>query len=185
MTRLRAASLIGALAIFSGAAVILLQTGLPERSQFTGALGDNGQLIAPEIGALAPSFEATALIGRINLRELSGFPVILNFWATWCEPCVSEMPYLQSVYEQYRERSLRLIAVNLGETYPVVDSWVKRNGLYFDIAFDTDGAIATAYRLRGQPSTFVIAPDGRIANIFYGAVVNGQLEAAIAPFLSR
>jgi len=80
---------------------------------------------------------------------------------------------------------LRLIAVNLGETYPVVDSWVKRNGLYFDIAFDPDGAIATAYRLRGQPSTFVIAPDGRIANIFYGAVVNGQLEAAIAPFLSR
>ena len=185
MSRLRAASLIAALAVFSGAAVILLQTGLPERSQFTGALGDNGQLIAPEIGALAPSFEAPSLVDRIDFRQLRGTPVILNFWATWCEPCVTEMPYLQSVYEQYRERSLRLIAVNLGETYPVVDSWVKRNGLYFDIAFDTDGAIATAYRLRGQPSTFVIAPDGRIANIFYGAVVNGQLEAAIAPFLSR
>jgi peroxiredoxin len=185
MRKLRLASLIGALAAFSGAAIMLLQTGLPERAQFTGALSDDDQIIAPEIGSLAPSFEAATRVGRINLRELRGLPVILNFWATWCEPCVIEMPYLQSIYEQYRERSLRLIAVNLGETYPLVDSWVKRNGLYFDIAFDPDGAIAMAYRLRGQPSTFVIAPDGRIANIFYGAVANGQLEAAVAPFLSR
>ena len=185
MRKLQVASLIGTLAVFSGAAIILLQTGLPERAQFTGALSDDDQIIAPEIGALAPSFEATALVGHINLRQLRGLPVILNFWATWCEPCVTEMPYLQSVYEQYRERGLRLIAVNLGENYPLVDSWVRRKGLFFDVALDPDGAIATAYRLRGQPSTFVIAPDGRIASIFYGTVLNGQLEAAIAPFLSR
>jgi len=89
------------------------------------------------------------------------------------------------VYEQYRERGLRLIAVNLGENYSVVDTWVRRNRLFFDVVLDPYGAIATAYRLRGQPSTFVIDSDGRIASIFYGAVSNGQLEAAIAPFFSR
>ncbi len=185
MSSLRVVGLLGAWSAFVGAAIILLQSGLPERAPFVGALNVHDQVIAAEIGALAPPFEAGALNGTLDLARLRGKPIILNFWATWCEPCVTEMPYLQSLYEEYREGGLRLVAVNMGESYRVVDSWVRQNGLSFDIAFDPDGAIAAAYRLRGQPSTFVIAPDGRITSIFYGMVMNGQLEAAIAPFLSH
>lgn len=168
---------------FIGAAVIFVIAGLPERALYTGVLIEIGQVIAPEVGALAPPFAAATLNGRLNLGDLRGAPLILNFWATWCEPCLVEMPYLQSIYEQYRSRGLRLVAVNLGEVRATVAAWVQQNRLTFDIAFDPNGAIATAYRLRGQPSTFVIAPTGDITHIFYGPVVGGQLEAAIAPFL--
>jgi peroxiredoxin len=180
---MQVARLIGALLAFGGAVIILLQTGLPERARFVGVI-EAGQVIAPEVGALAPSFDLATLPGSIDPGSLRGSPVILNFWATWCEPCVTEMPYLQTVYDQYRGRGLRLVAVNLGESRAVVESWVQRNGLTFDIALDPEGRTATAYRLRGQPSTFVIAPDGRISAIFYGPVGSGQLEAAIAPFLT-
>jgi peroxiredoxin len=182
---MRVAWLVGALLAFAGAAVILIQAGLPDRARFASAVIEGGRVVAPEIGALAPPFELTTLTGRLTLSDLRGSLLILNFWATWCEPCVVEMPYLQGFYDQFQERGLRLVAVNLGEKRAVVEDWVQQNDLHMDIALDPDGAVATAYRLRGQPSTFVIAPTGEITSIFYGPVASGQLEAAVAPFLRR
>jgi thiol-disulfide isomerase/thioredoxin len=175
---------IAALLAFLAAGLILAQAGLPDRARYAGGIIDGGRTIAPELGALAPPFQADSLTGRLDLGSLRGAVVILNFWATWCEPCVQEMPYLQALYAANQERGLRLIAINLGEGRAAVEAWVQQHGLQFEIAFDPEGVIAAAYRLRGQPSTFVLAPTGEITAIYFGAVRPGQLEATIAPFLA-
>jgi len=116
----------------------------------------------------------------VDLAELRGAPLVINFWATWCVPCRIEMPELQAIHEAHPE--VRVLAVNLGEPRELIVDWVRHFGLTFDIALDR-GEIASLYRLRGQPSTYIVAPDGRITSIFYGATNRQTLEAALEPFL--
>ncbi|MBC8171830.1 MAG: TlpA family protein disulfide reductase, partial [Anaerolineae bacterium] len=110
---------------------------------------------------------------------LAGKPVIVNFWATWCEPCKLEMPELEQLYADYQIEGLRIIGVNLSETSQAVNEWREAFGLTFDLVLDTDGAVAALYQLRGQPSTYVISPQGMITQVFYGAVDVATLRAAL------
>jgi peroxiredoxin len=89
------------------------------------------------------------------------------------------MPELQALYAARRDDGLRVVAVNLGETREAAQTWVDAFGLSFDIALDTNGRVAALYALRGQPSTYVVAPDGVITHIFYGATTRAALEAAL------
>jgi peroxiredoxin len=177
--------LAGAVAALTAALVIVVQTGLPERAAFTGSISGS-RAVAPEIGAIAPSFEAASLTdASLSLSDLRGETVVLNFWATWCEPCRVEMPELQALYEAHQPDGLRVLAVNLGETAAQAQQWVESLGLTFDILQDPDGRIASLYQLRGQPSTYVIAKDGVITHIFYGPASRTGLEAAVAPHLTN
>jgi hypothetical protein len=76
-----------------------------------------------------------------------------------------------------------VLAVNLGESRELIVDWVTQFGLTLDIVLDTDGSLADRYRLRGQPSTYLISPGGVITTIFYGATSRSALEAALEPFL--
>lgn len=177
--------LLGAVGTFAAAFFILTQVGLPQRAAFTGQFIAGEIPTAPEINAIAPDFERTTLDGRtIQLHNLQGAPVIINFWATWCVPCAVEMPILQSFYDQYRGQGIKLLAVNLGEPPAIVHSWQQAMGFTYAILLDEQQVVAAAYRLRGQPSTFVISPNGIIKNIFYGPVSQSVLEAAIAPYIN-
>jgi peroxiredoxin len=181
----QAALLGGAAACLALAAVLVVGAGLPERALFTGRILPGERPIAPEIDAIAPPFEAQTLDGStINLFNLRGAPVVINFWATWCEPCRVEMPDLQAFYEAHHEEGLRLIAVNLGETPDAARAWTDEMGLTFDVALDPNGNIASAYLLRGQPSTYVVSPGGVITQIFFGPTTRDALEQSLAPFLT-
>ncbi|MCB9454250.1 MAG: TlpA family protein disulfide reductase [Anaerolineaceae bacterium] len=150
------------------AAVIVIAAGLPERADYTGESLFGTIPIAPEIGAQAPGFTADTLDGEtITLGALRGQTVIVNFWATWCGPCRLEMPELQALYAG-ADGTLRILAVNLGEAPGAIRQWVDELGLTFTIVIDPAQDIAQLYHLRGQPSTYVIAPDGIITHIFYG-----------------
>lgn len=159
--------------------------GLPQRADYTGFT--IGALhFAPELHALAPPFTAVSINGAaIDLLALRGGPVIVNFWATWCAPCRAEMLELESLFRRENGHGLRVIGVNLQEPRQAVEAWAEALGLTFDIVFDDDGAIAASYRLRGQPSTYVIAPDGTITAIFYGPTTAERLRQAIAPYLAE
>lgn len=172
--------LLLAAACLIGAVVVAIGAGLPERAAYTG-LALPGELpVAPEIGAIAPPFEAARLNGeRLRLLDLRGTPVVLNFWATWCAPCVYEMPELQAFHDANPD--VRLVALNLGERPDAVAAWVRDYGLTFDIALDPTGEIAARYWLRGQPSTYLISPGGVITQIFYGATTRAALEQALQP----
>jgi peroxiredoxin len=175
--------LVGAVICLIAAFFVVLGAGLPERATYTGFI-EAGQEYAPELNAIAPPFEAQTLVGgTLRLADLRGKAVLINFWATWCEPCKAEMPDLQAVYAAYQARGLRVLGVNLGEGKADVEAWVKQHGLTFDIVLDDEQRIASLYQLRGQPSSYLIAPDGVITQIYYGPTTRQSLEAAIAPFL--
>jgi peroxiredoxin len=179
----RAGQFISAILLLLLAAILILQAGLPQRAAFTGQFTAGQVPIAPEIGALAPPFTKMTLDGRtIALDEMRGSPVIINFWATWCAPCLIEMPELQAVYEKYRAKGLHLLAVNLGESPDVTRKWVQSLALTFDVVLDESQTVANLYYLRGQPSTYVVSPEGVITEIFFGPIERSRLESAIAGF---
>lgn len=174
--------LVGAVVSLIAAFFVVWETGLPERATYTGFI-QAGEEYAPELNAIAPPFEAQTLSGdRLQLADLRGRTVLINFWATWCEPCKAEMPDLQAVYEIYQMRGLRVLGVNLGESKNDVQTWVNHLGLTFDIVMDS-GQIASQYQIRGQPTSYLVAPDGVIMQIYYGPTIRANLEAAIAPLL--
>lgn len=173
------------IALLFAAVLIVFVGGLPDRAIYSSVfLPGETRPIAPEINALAPPFVLPTLDDvPTALWDLRGQPVILNFWATWCAPCEIEMPELQTFYAQYGTQ-VRLLAINLGETAEIAQGWVERFDLTFDALLDVDGTVASLYRLRAQPSTFIITPDGIIAQAFFGPVTFAALRDAVAPFLS-
>jgi peroxiredoxin len=136
---------------------------------------------APVVGATAPSFALATLDGqRVDLRALRGTPLVLNFWATWCEPCRTEMPLLQSHYEAGRSAGLRILAINFDEPEPQVRSFVDELGLTFDILLDPGAYVQDLYRVRGYPTTFFVDARGVIRGHKVGAMEASELEAFLA-----
>lgn len=175
--------LIAALACFGAALVLVSAAGLPGNRSSAGADSDLAEWTAPQIGSPAPPLRAALLGGgEIDLAALRGAPVLVNFWATWCEPCAIEMPDLQRIAD---ETPAQVLAVNLAEPPDVMRVWLAERGLTLAVALDPNAAIARAFWLRGQPTTFVIAPDGVIAQIFYGVTTYDALIGALAPLLTE
>lgn len=173
-----------AILLFSAAAVLIVSAGLPDRAEYVrvGVIG--GELVAPVVGALAPPFTLPNADGQtITLVDGESRATVINFWATWCVPCEVEMPALQALYERYEGRGLRVVGVNLGEPAAAVRAWEDRLALTFPLVLDADGRTAADYRLRGQPTTVIVAADGRIASIVYGPADLAALERLITPLL--
>ena len=99
---------------------------------------------------------------RLRLADLKGKVVFLNFWATWCVPCRQEMPAMQRLFREYRERGLAVVAINFMESKDAVDRFFKELHLDFPTALDPDGATARTFTVRGLPVTFLLGRDGRI-----------------------
>src|SRR5690606_4194147 len=99
----------------------------------------------------------------LDLIDLRGDVVIINFWATWCEPCQAEMPELQTLYE---ETGVKILAINMGEGENAIHDWVSYYGLSFDILLDPNQEIYQLYHVRGQPSTYILDQQGIITHIF-------------------
>lgn len=104
-----------------------------------------------------------------TLSEHEGSVILLNFWATWCGPCVGEMPAFPRLLEKYGD-DLTLIAVDLGEDAETVEGFLDRNGYEFPVALDPDGSIGSLYPSDGIPYTVLIDRDGVIALTHLGAV---------------
>ncbi len=116
----------------------------------------------------AYDFTLTTLDGEsVTLSDLQGDWVLVNFWATWCPPCVREMPYLQEIAET---RNTHVLGVNMGESEEQVGSFVSEHDITFPILMGADQVLSIAYNARSLPQTYVIAPDGTIALRVMGAV---------------
>ncbi len=181
----RTGFLTAAFACLIASVALIVGAGLPLRAEFSGRVLPGERPIAPEIDAVAPPFTGSTPEGEaVDLLALRGSPVLINFWATWCGPCKTEMPAIQAVYEAHQANGLHVLAVNLSESAEAATAWSRELGLTFDVVLDSSGQIASLYRLRGQPSTYVVAPTGVITQIFYGPTTRDALESAIKPFLS-
>jgi len=136
-----------------------------------------------QVGNLALNFQLSNLEGKtVSLSDLRGKPVLLNFWATWCNPCRVEMPYIQQVYEEWSGRGLVVLAINLGESPAKVKEFVQGYGLSFPVLLDTKGDVAEKYNIRYIPTTLFIDKNGIIQVKITGAFPN---KAAIENKLGK
>lgn len=121
------------------------------------------------VGSEAPDFTAEMTDGgSFTLSEQEGKVVFLNFWATWCSPCVGEMPAFERLYEEYGDE-IEILAVNSGEEKEIVDAFLEKKDYTFPIAYDEENEIDKKYPSDGIPYTLVIGKDGKITDIFTGA----------------
>ncbi|MHB1555844.1 MAG: TlpA family protein disulfide reductase [Isosphaeraceae bacterium] len=143
---------------------------------------------SPLVGKPAPDF-ALDLVGgkKFHLADNKGKVIILDFWATWCGPCIQAMPQVEKVAKEFDEKDVVLVAVNLQETPDKIKAMLERHKLEIPrVALDKDGAVAEKYQANAIPQTVVIDPDGNVARLFVGggAHLGDQLRDAIKATLS-
>lgn len=135
------------------------------------ATAGQGAAIAPaesagvEPGEQAPDFELETLEGgSFRLSDLQGKKVILNFWYSWCPPCIEEMPELQKFYEDYQEE-VEVVTVNLTNVENSVsdaEEFIKEHGYTFPVPLDKDNIVSDQYVVYAAPTTYFIGTDGKI-----------------------
>ena len=137
----------------------------------TGCSEDLGAVRGAEIGNLAPDFQLDNLNGQpVSLNDFRGKPVLINFWATWCPPCRSEMPFIQDTFtdKKWIDEGLVVLAIDIGESPSTVREFVKNYGLTFPVLLDSTRDVSLEYYIRGIPTTFFIDREGIIQDIRIG-----------------
>lgn len=107
---------------------------------------------------------------RWTLEPLRGRAVLLNFWATWCEPCRAEMPSLQALARRHDSDGLTVVTVNYRESEPAIRRFVDANKIMLPVLLDRDGAAARAWTPRVFPSTVLIDRSGRPRRVVVGEI---------------
>jgi len=138
-----------------------------------GAYVMRDQLFPVEVGSRAPDFTARRVDGSQRVQTMADFHgkvVVLNIWATWCAPCVVEMPTFEKLRQQVSDTSLRIVAVSIDDFVGAdsVRTFAKNLNLSFDILLDSLHHIDRDYLTTGYPETFVIARDGTIRKKWIG-----------------
>lgn len=132
-----------------------------------------GALSAPayrlDVGDTPPDFRVELTNGdKFTLSEQKGKIVVLNFWASWCGPCVGEMPAFQNIYMIYGDK-ISICTINVGESKDVVKAFADNNGYIFPIAYDPNEEVSKLYPFTGIPYTVIIDQEGKVSRIFRGA----------------
>ena len=113
-------------------------------------------------GVAAPDFTGELMDGTsITLSELQGKPVIINFWATWCGPCVKEMPAFERLKDDFGDK-IGIIAVNCGDDAETVKDFVEENGYTFPVVLDEEYSISMLYPTNSIPYTVVLDAEGKV-----------------------
>ncbi|GGF09037.1 thiol-disulfide oxidoreductase ResA [Halobacillus andaensis] len=112
----------------------------------------------------------------VSLSDYEGQGVMINFWATYCEPCKDEMPYMEELYDDYKEQGVEILAINLDSTDLVVQRFLDRYGLSFPILHDKDGQVMDEYNVGQLPSTLFINPEGEVEEQVVGPLTLDRLE---------
>ena len=135
------------------------------------------------VGKAAPNFQLNNLDGQsVSLGDLRGKPVLINFWATRCPPCRSEMPYIQEIYEEWSGKGLVMLAINIGESPSQVKDFMQSHNFSLPVALDTKQVVAQKYNIQFIPTTFFIDKDGIIQEKIIGAF---KTKEAIEKHLSK
>lgn len=125
-----------------------------------------GQGIGVEIGKEAPNFQLETLEGKnVSLKDFRGKKVLVNFWATWCPYCIQEMPDLNKLYIENKDKDFVVLAVDVGESKADVEKYIKDNPYDFEVLLDKDGRVSMEYLVRGIPTSFMIDKEGIIRGI--------------------
>ena len=147
-----------------------------EGSSVTSGLED-----LPAPGRPAPEFALPDLDGNtVRLSDLSGRPVVLNFWATWCAPCRLEMPELARAAADYADQGLVVLAINQDESAEQVGDFLTEVGLSLTALLDAGGEVGAAYGAFFLPTTVIVGPDGIVGAVHRGILSRAALDDYLA-----
>ena len=188
-----------ALFVLLGGAYILYQQLSPEAEQSTSQDGASSGSSSADASAgstsagnaaaqSAPDFTVYDAQGNaVDFDSFIGKPIVLNFWASWCDPCKSELPHFQSAYETYGN-DVNFVMVNLtgggNDTMEDAQSVISDGGYIFPVYYDNDLSGATTYSIRSIPFTCFITSDGMIQDTHLGAMSEEDLTSAIEALLA-
>ena len=135
--------------------VIILSLKLNDSAEFSNQ-------VAIESGIPAPDFTFPGLDGKmVSLSDYKGKVVLVNIWATWCPPCVDEMPSMEKLYRKFKGENFEILAVSIDEPGPkAVAPFMEKTRLTFPALIDSKGAIKPVYRISGIPESFIIDKHG-------------------------
>jgi peroxiredoxin len=148
---------------------------------FAGASMGLGRTSVPT----GPAPPLTDLQGRpVQLSDLRGRGVWINFWASWCPPCQAETPVLRDVYRAYESHGLTVLGISVQESNVAdVSAYAARYGLTFDVAADLSGDVFRAYKIYALPTQLFVGPDGVIRSVVYGPLTREQAVAHVEQIL--
>ncbi|HEY6106633.1 MAG TPA: TlpA disulfide reductase family protein [Anaeromyxobacteraceae bacterium] len=139
-----------------------------------------------KVGEVAPPLALADLQGRkVDLASLRGKVVLVNFWATWCAPCLEEIPELADAWREQRGRCLEVVGVAEESGSPAeVGEFARRHAIPYPLLLDRDGKAAAEWHVPGYPRSYLVDREGRVRRVFDGALSRRRLEEATAPHLA-
>jgi peroxiredoxin len=166
-----------------------LLRGLLPGLLLTGAVSPAvAQELRPWSGGATPPLALQDLEGRVHrLEDYRGKVVLINFWATWCEPCREEMPSIGRLKASLAGRPFEVLAVNLAEPETRIRAFIEKVPMSFPVLLDRDMAVAKAWGARVLPATYLVGPDGRIRYSYRGELDWSQesVRKLVADLLPR
>jgi cytochrome c biogenesis protein CcmG/thiol:disulfide interchange protein DsbE len=151
------------------------------------AVVNRGSAQQLSVGTAAPDFSLAALDSTtVQLAAFRGRPVIINFWATWCPPCIQEMPELARRFAQYRDANLAVLAVNAdGEKAEKIRRFTTALALPFPVLLDPRVRTASAYGVIQLPVTVFVDTAGVIRAVHAGPIQPSELDASVREILPQ
>jgi peroxiredoxin len=152
------------------------------------AKNPTGRDAVADVGRVGPDFLLEdARGGTLRLSDLQGQPVLLNFWASWCDPCRDEMPMLVQADARHRDGGLAIVGLNLQEPDEKVRNFADEYGVTFPTVIDRDGEVAGVWKLDGPwdgiPTSYFIDAKGVIRSVVYGPLSEKTLEDKLETIL--
>jgi cytochrome c biogenesis protein CcmG/thiol:disulfide interchange protein DsbE len=130
------------------------------------------------VGETSPSFTLTSLDGtKVHVGQ-PGKITVINFWATWCPPCLEEMPELEEFAEKNQQK-INFYAVNLKESHEKVSDYMNKNKYTMPLLLDKDGFVAKQFQITAIPTTLIVDKNGIIKHRQSGAMTRNELEGII------
>lgn len=143
----------------------------------TVVMGNDG---IPKVGDQAPDFQLLGLDGKVHtLKDYEGKSKVINFWGTYCPPCVREMPALQAQRDKWLSEGVEVIGINVGEDKMTVENFVKQTGVEFPILMDPNRDSVGDYKVTAMPATYFVSSKGEIVNITIGELDLSTLDKQI------
>lgn len=121
------------------------------------------------------------------MSDFRGRVVLLDFWATWCEPCHEAIPFFQALYERHRSRGFVVLGINQDAFTDGVPEFLKENRMTYPVALDPDNSLYEGYGVRGLPTTVILDGRGRIRERWVGfdRSAASEMERAVAALLAE